>query len=114
MKTRSLGIAIAALLAFAPVRGSAGETADAAAPASAATPASDPAERPASVPRPSLVPKTSEAALAPPTESTPRKPRRYAKKHLRRYAYWEPFPVYWPSYHRHHLTWRRIAWFDWF
>jgi hypothetical protein len=111
MKTRSLGIAFAALLAFAPVRGNAGQTANAAGPANAATPA-DPGDRPASAMRPSIVPKASEAAPA--AEITPRKPRRYAKKNLRRYAYWEPFPVYWPSYHRHHLTWQRIAWFNWF
>jgi hypothetical protein len=114
MKTRSLGIAFAALLAFAPVRGSAGESPNTAASANAATPASDSGDRPASAPRPSIVPKAGEAASAPATETTPRKPRRFAKKHLRRYAYWEPFPVYWPSYHRHHLAWRRIAWFDWF
>jgi hypothetical protein len=108
MKTRSLGIAFAALLAFAPVRGNAGQTAGTAAPANAATSA-DPGERQTSVPRPAIVPKTSDAASA--TETTPRKPR---KKNLRRFAYWEPFPVYWPSYHRRHLTWQRIAWFSWF
>jgi hypothetical protein len=114
MKTRSLGIAFAALLAFAPVRGNAEDTTNAAAPANAATPAAGPSDRPPSVPRPTIVPKISENATAPATETTSRKPRRYARKHLRRYAYWEPFPVYWPSYHRHHLTWRRLAWFSWF
>ena len=113
MKPRSLGIAFAALLAFAPVRGNAGQAANPAA-ANPATPAADPGGRPISVARPSIVPNTGEAAPAPASETTPRKPRRYAKKQLRRYAFWEPFPVYWPSYHRHHLTWRRIAWFDWF
>ena len=111
MKTRSLGIAFAALLAFAPVRGNAGQPANAAAPANAATSA-DPGDRPASVPRPSIVPKAGEAAPA--IETTLRKPRRYARKNLRRYAYWEPFPMYWPSYYRHHLSWRRVAWFGWF
>ena len=114
MKTRSLGIAFAALLAFAPVRGSAEEKANTAAPSNAATPAADPSDRPANTPRPSIVPKTTDVAPAPTTETTSRKPRRYAKKHSRRYAYWEPFPVYWPSYHRHHLSWRRVAWFNWF
>ncbi|HKU06720.1 MAG TPA: hypothetical protein VJR30_11690 [Bradyrhizobium sp.] len=103
MKTRSLGIAFAALLACAPVRGNAEQ---AAAPANAATPA-------ASVPRPPIVPDTTQST-APATETTVRKPRRHARKHNRRYAYWEPFPVYWPSYHRHHLTMRRVAWFGWF
>ena len=105
MKTRSLGIAFAALLAFAPVRG-AGQTANAAGPANAATPA-DPGDRPASVARSASVPKTAASA----TETTPRKLR---KKSLRRHAYWGPFPVYWPSYHRQHLTWQRLAWFNWF
>ena len=116
MKTRSLGIAFAALLAFAPVRGSAAEeAANTRAPANAATPASGPNDRPTSVPRPSIVPKTTESAPAPvASETTVRKPRRYARKHYRRYAYWEPFPVYWPNYHRHHLAWRRLAWFGWF
>lgn len=114
MKTRSLGIAFAALLAFAPVRGSADAMANSAAPADAAAPAKNPSDRPASVPRPSIVPKSTEAARAPATETSTRKSRRYAKKHLRRYAYWEPLPIYWPSYYRHRLTWRRVAWFGWF
>jgi hypothetical protein len=113
MKTRSLGIAFAALLACAPVRGFAEDAASPAAPANAASPAEDPNGRPASVPRPSIVPKTVEGADPAATETT-RKPRRHARKHYRRYAYWEPFPVYWPSYYRHHLSWRRIAWFNWF
>jgi hypothetical protein len=112
MKTRSLGIAFAALLAFAPVRGQSEEAASPAS-ANAATPAANPGDRPMSAPRPSILPKTVEGA-APAADETIRKPRRHARKHYRRYAYWEPFPVYWPSYHRHHLTWRRVAWFGWF
>ena len=108
MKTRSLGIAFAALLAFAPVRGHAEGAANA--PANAATPTSD---RPADAPRPSIVPKTAEGTPSPTTEPTVKK-RRSAKKQLRRYAYWEPFPIYWPSYYRHHLSWRRVAWLGWF
>jgi hypothetical protein len=114
MKTRSLGIAFAALLAFAPVRGSAEDAASPAAPAKAATPATNRDDPPASVPRPSIVPKTVEGTAPAATETTARKPRRYARKHYRRYAYWEPFPVYWPNYYRHHLSWRRVAWFGWF
>jgi hypothetical protein len=115
MKTRSLGIAFAALLACAPVRGFAEDAASPAAPAKAATPAAGPNDRPASVPRPSIVPETTEAAPAPAaSETTTRKPRRHARMHYRGYAYWEPFPVYWPNYHRHHLSWRRVAWFGWF
>jgi hypothetical protein len=112
MKTRSLGIAFAALLACAPVRGFAEDAASPAAPANTSTPAASPGDPPASVPRPAIVPKTVGAAPAA-DETTARKPR-YARKHYRRYAYWEPFPVYWPNYHRHHLSWRRVAWFNWF
>ena len=111
MKTRSLGIAFAALLAFAPVRGSAQDAATSAAPANSATPAAAPSDPPTSVPRPSIAPKTAEPAT---TDAMPRKKRRYARQHYRRYAYWEPFPVYWPSYYRHRLNFRRVAWFSWF
>lgn len=114
MKTRSLGIAFAALLAFAPVRGSAEGTANAAAPANAATPASGPSDRPASVPRPSIVPRTVEGAVPMTTDAKPRKARRYARKQYRQYAYWEPFPLYIPHLHRHNISWRRLAWFNWF
>jgi hypothetical protein len=113
MKTRSLGIAFAALLACAPVRGFAEDAASPAAPANAATPAAGPNDRPTSVPRPSILPNTVEGAAPAATETNVRKPRRAARKQYRRYAYWEPFPVFWPSYHRHHLSWRRVAWFNW-
>jgi hypothetical protein len=112
MKTRSLGIAFAALLACAPVRGHAQD--GAAAPANATSPAARPGDRPADVPRPSIMPKTVEGTAPAQTEATPRKSRRYARKNYRRYAYWEPFPIYWPNYYRHHLSWRRVAWFGWF
>ena len=62
MKTRSLGIAFAALLAFAPVRGSAQDAASPPAAANTASPATSPSEVPASVPRPSILPQTEEAA----------------------------------------------------
>ena len=116
MKTRSLGIAFAALLAFAPVRGNAAEdAANTTAPANAATPAAGANDRATDAPRPSIVPKTTETTPAPAaSETTASKPRRYARKHYRRYAYWEPFPMYWPSYYRRHLTLRRVAWFNWF
>ena len=114
MKTRSLGIAFAALLAFAPVRGSAEDATSPAAPANASLPAASPGDPPASVPRPAIVPRKVEGAVPATTDATPRKARRYARKHYRRYAYWEPFPVYWPSYYRRHLSWRRVAWFGWF
>ena len=112
MKTRSLGIAFAALLAFAPARGSAEGATSPAVPANA--PAANPADRPTSVPRPSIAPKSAEGTAPAATDAMPRKSRRHAKKQYRRYAYWEPFPIYWPSYQRHHLSWRRVAWFGWF
>lgn len=114
MKTRSLGIAFAALLAFAPVRGSAEDAASPAVPANTSSPAASPSDPPASVPRPSFVPGAMEGSTPAATDATPQKPHRYARKHYRRYAYWEPFPVYLPSYDRRHLSWRRVAWFGWF
>jgi hypothetical protein len=115
MKTRSLGIAFAALLAFAPVRGSAQDAATSAAPANGSAPAAAPGDPPKNVPRPSIVPRTAEPAAAPAaTDATPRKKRGYARQHYRRYAYWEPFPMYWPNYYRHRLSFRRVAWFSWF
>lgn len=90
MKTRSLGLAFAALLAFVPVHGSAEEKAGSATPSNSTKPARVPSNRPASA------------------------PRRYARNHLRRHACWDAFPIYWPSYHRHHLGWRRTAWLGWF
>src|SRR5256885_9422786 len=99
MKPPSLGIAFAALLAFAPVRGFAEDAASPAAPANAATPAAGPSDRPPSVRRPSIVPKTVEGAAPAATETTVRKPRPHARKHYRRYAYWKPFPGFWPTDH---------------
>jgi hypothetical protein len=113
MKTRSLGIAFAALLAFVPARGSA--NASPAAPANTSSPAVNPGDRPVSVPRPSIAPKTAEGApVSAATDAKPRKPRRFARKNHRQYAYWEPFPIYWPHYYRHRLTWQRVAWFGFF
>jgi len=114
MKTRSLGIAFAALLACAPVRGFAEDATAPAAPTNSSAPTASPSEPPKNAQRPSIVPQTAEPVSAPATEATPRKKRRYARHHYRRYAYWEPFRVYWPNYHRQHLTWRRVAWFNWF
>jgi len=107
MKTRSLGIAFAALLAFAPARGNA-NAASPAAPADTSSPAVNPGDRPASAPRPAIVPKTAEST--PVSAATDAKPRRLARKHHRQYAYWEPFPIYWPHYYRHRLTWQRVTW----
>jgi hypothetical protein len=71
-----------------------------------------PAPAPTDVARPSIAPKTAEPASAPAaTEAAPRRHRRYARHHYRRYGYWEPFPVFLPHFHRHRITWNRIPWF---
>jgi hypothetical protein len=62
------------------------------------------------VPRPALVPKATDAT--PDTASEPaRRHRRYARHYYRRYAYWEPFPIYFPHLYRNHIVWNRISWF---
>jgi len=107
MKSHFTGIALAAML----VVGASlpGHAEDAAKPAE---PAATKAEAPLNVPRPSLAPKTAEPASPPPaTEAAPRRVRRYARHHARRYAYWEPFPVYLPHLHRHRIYWNRTPWF---
>ena len=107
MKSHFTGIALAAML----VVGASlpGHAEDAAKPAE---PAATKAEAPLNVPRPSLAPKTAEPASPPAaTEAAPRRVRRYARHHHRRYAYWEPFPVYLPHLHRHRIYWNRIPWF---
>jgi len=89
--------------------------------ASQPAPAAAPADSaPGSVARPSIVPKTNETAAKPDAgakpltdaEPAPRRHRRYAHRHYRRYAYWEPFPIYFPHLTRRHgITWSRVPWF---
>jgi hypothetical protein len=113
MKARSLGLAVAALLVLG--RAVPAHAQDAskstAPPPSAQTPAA-PAQTdaPASVPRPSIAPKTAEPAPAT-EEAKPRRHRRYSRHHYRRYATWQPFPIYWPHVHRHRMYWSRLPWF---
>src|ERR1700710_2157861 len=76
-----------------------------------AKPAETTAPAPATtdVARPSIAPKTAEPAPAPAaTEAAPHRHRRYARHHYRRYGYWEPFPLFLPHFHRHHISWARI------
>ena len=124
MKTRVMGFAVAALLVAAPTFG--GHAEDAAAPAPAAGPTTTPAATPSqpapvSVPRPSIVPATTEPAK-PVTTTEPSKPavtdderprrrRHYAHRHSR-YAWWHPFPIYWPHLYHHRFYWSRISWFS--
>ncbi|WP_426440829.1 hypothetical protein [Bradyrhizobium genosp. P] len=115
MRKQLTGIAIAALLTISSSLARADDAPvakDAAAPAAAAA-APAQGETPASVPRPSIVPKAAEEASPQPAaaEPVPRRHRRYAHRHYRRYAYWEPFPIFWPHFHRHHISWSRISWF---
>ena len=89
--------------------------------ASLAAPAAAPAESaPANVARPSIVPKTNDTAAKPDAsvkpqadaEPAPRRHRRYARRYYHRYAYWEPFPIYFPHLTRYHgIYWSRIPWF---
>ncbi len=114
MRARSLGLAFAALLVLGrPVPGHAQDASKASTtPPAAQTPAAAPAEAPANVARPSIAPKTAEPAPATTTEEAKPKRRRHARHHYRRYAHWQPFPIYWPRLHRHRITWSRISWFS--
>jgi len=108
MKSHFTGLAFAALLVAASALP--GYAEDAAVPAAAPAPATQTEAPPASVPRPSLAPKAAEPTSTPvATEPAPRQ-RRYAHRHWRRYAYWEPFPIYWPHFYRSRIHWSRIPW----
>lgn len=86
---------------------------DAAAPVAPAASQNEPA--PASVARPSIA-NTAEPAAAPVgAEPEMRPQRRYVHRSPRRNgayrtAYWQPFPIYWPHFHRHRIHWNRIPW----
>jgi hypothetical protein len=106
MKSHITGLAFAALLVIAPALPGHAEDA-----APAAPPAANQTEAPPSVPRPSLAPKTAEPASAPEaTENAPPRHRRYAHRHWRRYAYWEPFPIFFPHFYHNRVRWYRIPW----
>jgi hypothetical protein len=106
MRARSIGLAFAALLVLG--RAVPGYAQDAA-PNSTATPSAAPTEAPANAPRPAIVPKTAEPAPA--AVEKPRRHRRHARHHYRRYAYWQPFPIYLPHFHRRSISWHRMRWF---
>jgi hypothetical protein len=115
MRNHFTGFAIATLLAVAPALP--GHAEDAPPPPAAATPAqaapaATQSQPPASVPRPSIVPKNAEPASAPVADdAAPPRHRRYARHHYRHYAYWQPFPIYWPHFYRQRIYWSRIPWF---
>jgi hypothetical protein len=113
MRARSIGLAFAALLLLG--RSVPGHAQDAAsksltAPPAAPGPTAAPTEAPASIPRPSIAPKTAEPAPAA-EEAKPRRHRRHTRHHYKRYAYWRPFPIYLPRFHRRGISWHRIRWF---
>jgi hypothetical protein len=112
MRARSIGLAFAALLVLG--RTVPGHAQDATAK-SAATPSPAPtatsAEAPSSVARPSIAPKSAEPVPATTEEAKPRKHRRHACHHDKRHAHWQPFPIYWPRFHPHRITWHRIRFF---
>jgi hypothetical protein len=116
MKSRLTGVALAALLAIgATLPGhaeDAAKPADTVAPAAAAPAASTPTHPPAwRVRRSRRRPPNPSHSLSA-TEAAPRRHRRHARHHDRRYAYWEPFPIYLPHFHHHRITWGRIPWFS--
>ena len=121
MRVRYLAISTAALMAMAAseLSARADDTAPAAPAAPAATTAAPAATDtpPVNVPRPSILPKTTDKSAEPVApqasdEATPRPHRHYAHRRHLRYAYWEPFPVYWPHLYRSHIYWSRIPWFS--
>jgi hypothetical protein len=122
MRVRYLAISAATLMAMAAKELSA--RADDAAPATPAAPTATTAAPaattdapPVNVPRPSIVPKTADKSAEPVApqasdDTTPRPRRHYAHRRHLRYAYWEPFPVYWPHIYRSRIYWNRIPWFS--
>jgi hypothetical protein len=115
---KHLSTAVAA--AFLLTASSLAAKAEDAAPAPAAPAAAPTDSAPANVARPSIAPKTNDTAAKPDAsakpqadaEPTPRRHRRYARRHYYRYAYWEPFPIYFPHLTRRHgIYWSRIPWF---
>ena len=121
MKANLTGLAVALLLtAGSALPGHAEDAVPPAAPAaSPSTPAATPTDTPppTTVPRPSIVPKSAEPAqqpIAPQADdnAAPRHHRHYAHRHHRwHYAYWQPFPIYWPHIWHNRIYWSRIRWF---
>jgi hypothetical protein len=116
---RHLSTAVAAVL-FVTAASLAAKAEDAAPTPAAPTTAAPSDSAPSSVARPSIAPKTNDTAARPDAsakpqadaEPAPRRHHRYARQHYRRYAYWEPFPIFFPRFTRHHgVYWSRIPWF---
>jgi hypothetical protein len=122
MRIRYLAMSVATLMGMAATELSA--RADDTTPAAPAAPAAATAAPtattdapPVNVPRPSIVPKTADKGAEPVApqasdETTPRPRRHYTHRRHWRYAYWEPFPVYWPHIYHSRIYWNRIPWFS--
>jgi hypothetical protein len=128
MKTPLAGLAIAALLTVGSTFPGFAE--DAAKAPAADTPAATtaPADAtPGVAPRPSILSKKTDPAAAGPKADQPRTAeqpaaddaapprhhRRYARHHHwghYRYAYWEPFPIFFPHIYHNRIHWNRIPW----
>ena len=104
------GFAAAAVLVAACNFPAYAEDAPAATTAPAPTQAAPSETKPGDVARPALVPKATDATPDANTEA-PRHHRRYARHHYRHYAYWEPFPVYFPHLYHNRIIWNRASWF---
>jgi hypothetical protein len=66
---------------------------------------------PRDVARPSLAAKPADTS-APDAASEPSRHRRhYARHYYRRYAFGEPFPIFFPHLYHNRITWNRVSWF---
>lgn len=107
MKTYFRSFAAAALLiAATSLPGYAEDAAPAATTPSPA--ASAPAE---TTPTQAQPPKAADATPDATSEPTAHHRRHYAHRHHWRYAYWEPFPVFWPHVYHSRIVWNRVPWF---
>ena len=121
MKANVTGLAVALLItALSTLPGHAEDATPPAAPAvSPSAPSATPADAPppTTVPRPSILPKGAEPTqqpIAPQADdnAAPRRHHHYAhRRHGWRYAYWQPFPIYWPHIWHNRIYWSRIPWF---
>jgi hypothetical protein len=107
------GIAAAALLLAALNAPCRAEDAAAQPPAAATqTTQGDAKSAPADVQRPSITEKSTDTtAPHAASEPAPRHRRHYAQRYYRHYAYWEPFPLFFPHLYHNRIVWNRVSWF---
>ena len=88
------------------------EDAPATPPAAAQTTQDGSKAPPADVPRPSITAKSTDTATPDNiSEPAPRHRRHYAHRYYRHYAYWEPFPIFFPHLYHNRIVWNRVSWF---